>query len=150
MLGLKLNHVSKRGHRCEENGILWTVKYLVMSMRGGQTDRLRWPWQYHCVKKGSLWKLNTWWRHQWKHFPRYWPFVREIHRSPVNPPPKGQWRGALVFSLICAWIKRVNKQSWAGDLRRHRAHYHDVIVVMVRLISASLRARWIGKNVTSN
>ena len=39
---------------------------------------------------------------QWKHFPRYWPFVREIHRSPVNFPHKGQWRGALMFSLIYA------------------------------------------------
>ena len=32
-----------------------------------------------------------------KHFPRYWPFVRGIHRSPVNSPHKGQWRGALTF-----------------------------------------------------
>ena len=24
--------------------------------------------------------------------------------SPVNSPHKGQWRGALMFSLICAWI----------------------------------------------
>ena len=23
-----------------------------------------------------------------KYFPRYWPFVRGIHRSPVNPPHK--------------------------------------------------------------
>ena len=41
---------------------------------------------------------------KWKHFPRYWPFVRGIHRSPVNSPHKGQWRGALMFSLICVWI----------------------------------------------
>ena len=41
---------------------------------------------------------------KWKHFPRYWPFVRGIHRSPVNSPHKGQWRGALMFSLICTWI----------------------------------------------
>ena len=39
---------------------------------------------------------------KWKHFPRYWPFVRGIHRSSVNSPHKGQWRGALMFSLICA------------------------------------------------
>ena len=38
---------------------------------------------------------------KWKHFPRHWPFVREIHRPPVNSPHKGQWRGALMFSLIC-------------------------------------------------
>ena len=35
---------------------------------------------------------------KWKHFPRYWPFVRGIHRSPVNSPHKGQWPGALMFS----------------------------------------------------
>ena len=65
---------------------------------------------------------------KWKHFPRYWPFVRGIHRSPVNSPHKGQWRGALMFSLICARINGwVNKRE-AGDLRRYHAHY-DVIVM---------------------
>ena len=49
---------------------------------------------------------------KWKHFPRYWPFVRGIHRSPVNSPHKGQWRGALMFSLICP-NKRLSKQ-WRG------------------------------------
>ena len=34
---------------------------------------------------------------RWKHFPRYWHFVRGIHWSPVNSPNKGQWRGALMF-----------------------------------------------------
>ena len=29
---------------------------------------------------------------KWRHFLRYWPFVRGIHRSPVNSPHKGQWR----------------------------------------------------------
>ena len=65
---------------------------------------------------------------KWKHFPRYWPFVRGIHRSPVNSPHKGQWRGALMFSLICAWINDWVSNREAGDLRRHRAHY-DVIVM---------------------
>ena len=40
---------------------------------------------------------------KWKHFPRYWSFVRGIRRSPVNSPHKSQWRGALIFSLICVW-----------------------------------------------
>ena len=65
---------------------------------------------------------------KWKHFPRYWPFVRGIHRSPVNSPHKGQWRGALVFSLICVWINGWVNNREAGDLRRYRAHY-DVIVM---------------------
>ena len=49
---------------------------------------------------------------KWKHFPRYCPFVRGIHRWPVNSPHKAQWRGALMFSLICALNKRLSKQSW--------------------------------------
>ena len=65
---------------------------------------------------------------KWKHFPRYWPFVRGIHRSPVNSPHKGQWRGVLMFSLICARISGWANSREAGDLRRHRAHY-DVIVM---------------------
>ena len=66
---------------------------------------------------------------KWKHFQRYLPFVRGIHRSPVNSPHKGQWHGALMFSLICAWIDgRVNNRE-AGDLRRHHTHY-DVSVML--------------------
>ena len=49
---------------------------------------------------------------KWKHFPRYWRFVRGIHRSPVNSSHKGQWRGAFDVSLICALNKRLSKQSW--------------------------------------
>ena len=66
---------------------------------------------------------------KWKHFPCYWPFVRGIHRSPVNSPQKGQWCGALMFSLICAWINGWVNNGEAGDLRRHRAH-NDVIVMV--------------------
>ena len=65
---------------------------------------------------------------KWKHFPLNWPFVRGIHRSPVNFPHKGQWRGALMFSLICVWINDWVSNREAGDLRRYRAHY-DVIVM---------------------
>ena len=65
---------------------------------------------------------------KWKHFPCYWPFVRGIHRSPVNSPHKGQWCGVLIFSLICAWMNGwVNKRE-AGDLRRHEAHYNVIVM----------------------
>ena len=60
---------------------------------------------------------------KWKHFPRYWPFVWGIHRSPVNSPHKGQWRGALMFSLICTRINGWVNNREAGDLRRYFAHY---------------------------
>ena len=49
---------------------------------------------------------------------------------------KGQWRGALMFSLICA-----RKNGWvnnreAGDLRRHSAHC-DVIVMFLGKITVA-------------
>ena len=77
---------------------------------------------------------------KWKHFPRNWPFVRGIHRSPVNSPHKGQWREALMFSLICVWINNWVHNREAGDLRRYLAHY-DVIVTSTckRLAMVALR-----------
>ena len=66
---------------------------------------------------------------KWRHFPCYWPFVRGIHRSQVNSQHKGQWRGALMFSLICARINGWVNNGEAGDLRRHRVHY-DVILML--------------------
>ena len=55
-------------------------------------------------------------------------FARGIHRWPVNSPHKGQWRGALMFSSICAWINGWVNNREAGDLRRHRGH-NDVTVM---------------------
>ena len=51
---------------------------------------------------------------------------------PVNSPHKGQWRGALMFSLICAWINDWINNRETGDLRRHRGHY-DVNVMEFKL-----------------
>ena len=72
------------------------------------------------------------WNHddvnKWKHFPRYWSFMRGIHRSPVNSPRKVQRHGAFMFSLICVWTNGWVNIRNAGDLRRHRAHY--VVTVM--------------------
>ena len=64
--------------------------------------------------------------------PGYWPFVRGIHRSPMNSSHKGQWRGALMFSLICAWTNGWVNNRDAGDLRRYRAYYD--VSVMVQLL----------------
>ena len=66
-----------------------------------------------------------------KHFPRYWPFVRWIHQSLVNSPHKGQWRVALMVSLICDWTNYWANNREADDLRRHCAHY-DIPVMQQR------------------
>ena len=75
---------------------------------------------------------------KWKHFPSYWPVARWIHRSPVNSPHKGQWRGDLMFSLISAWINGWVNNREAGDLRRHLAHYDVSIMVSSHLQSPRL------------
>ena len=82
---------------------------------------------------------------KWKHFPRYWPFVRGIHWSPVNSPHNGQWRGALMLSLICARINDWVNNGEAGDLRRTCAHYDVIVMILttVTVISYSCKT-WIS------
>ena len=75
---------------------------------------------------------------KWKHFPRYWPFMLGIHRSPVGSPHKGHWRGALIFSLICAWTNSWTNSRNVGDLRRNRDHY-DVTVMYLVLCTSYCR-----------
>ena len=55
---------------------------------------------------------------KWKQFRRCWPFVRVIKRPSVNSSHKGQWWGALMFSLISAWANSWGTNGDAGD----RAH----------------------------
>ena len=47
-----------------------------------------------------------------KHFPLCWPFVRGIHRSPVNSPHKRSVTRSFNVSLISALNKRLSKQVW--------------------------------------
>ena len=77
---------------------------------------------------------------KWKHFPRDWPFVRGIHRSPMKSPHKGKRRGALMFSLICVWINDWVNNREAGDLRRYCANY-DVIVMFSETLIEILAQR---------
>ena len=78
---------------------------------------------------------------KWKHFPRYWPFVRGIHRWPVNSPHKGQWHGAFMFSLICTWINAWVNNHEADDLRRNHAHYDVTVMdcdVTIRMLAIKI------------
>ena len=70
----------------------------------------------------------SWWRHQMETFSALLTICAGNSPVPVNSPHKGQWRGALVFSLICVWINGWVNNREAGDLRRYRAHY-DVTVM---------------------
>ena len=83
--------------------------------------------------RGSLifWYTGVIWRrHQMETFSALLVLceVREIHRSPVDSPYKGQWRGALVFSLICDRTNGWENNRDAGDLIRHWAHCDIVLI----------------------
>ena len=87
------------------------------------------PTHTHTGRVLTIWKLlSTWWRHQMETFSALLAICAGNSPVPVNSPHKGQWRGALMFSLICAWINGWVNYREAGDLRRNRTHY-DVIVM---------------------
>ena len=65
---------------------------------------------------------------KWKHFPRYWPFLQGIHLPSVNSLHRGQWRGALMFSLICALNKRLSKQSLGWWFETQSAHFAVIVM----------------------
>ena len=90
------------------------IKHLDYGQNSVEITSLQWSWGGMNTRQeaGPHMRLNHDDGMKWKHFPRYWPFVRGSHRSPVNSPQKGQWRGALVFSLICTLNKRLSKHSW--------------------------------------
>ena len=71
-------------------------------------------------------RRNPWWRHQMETFSALLAIC-----AGNNSPHKGQWRGALMSSLICVWINGWVNNREAGDLRRYRGHY-DVIVMPLK------------------
>ena len=116
MLGLKLNHVSKRESCSHWQGSCSDIAN--ESTCSGRFNLIIMP----CQRKFHADFIK------WKHFPHYWPFVLGIKRSPANSPHKGRWRGSLMFSLIGArtngWVN-----NWdVVDLGSHRAQY-DVTVM---------------------
>ena len=72
---------------------------------------------------------QSWWRHQMEKFSALLVLCAGNSPAPVNSPHKGQWRGALMFSLIYAWINGWVNNREDGDLRRHRAHFYVNVMV---------------------
>ena len=69
-----------------------------------------------------------WWCHQMGTFSALLTLCQGNPLSPMDSPNKGQWRGALRFSLNCAWPNGWANTRDVGDLRRHMAHF-DVTVI---------------------
>ena len=57
------------------------------------------------------------------------PLCGEVTAHRWIPLTKGQLRGALVFSLICAWTNSWANTRDAGVLRRHRVHYEVTVMI---------------------
>ena len=81
--------------------------------------------------------VDAWWRHQRETFSALLALCAKNSPVPGEFPHKGQWRGALMFSLICVWINGWVNNREAGDLRRYRAHYG--VTVMARITQYNAR-----------
>ena len=57
-----------------------------------------------------------------------WKFCRRVSGFATDCPCGVWWRGALMYSLICAWTNVWANHRDTGDLRRRRFHY-DVTVM---------------------
>ena len=121
--GYKMSHTCCK-HNKRQNVVIFLLKMGLLTLDRQCGNRRKYRRQYYpkfFIHDDVI---------KWKHFPRYWPFVRGIHRSPVNSPHKGQWRGALMFPLICARINGWVNNREAGNLRSHRAHYDVTVICM--------------------
>ena len=76
-------------------------------------------WWKHKMQLGFIFlfhqaptNFHAWWRHQMETSSMLLALC--AGNSPVTGefPHKGQWRGVLMFSLICALNNRLSKQSW--------------------------------------
>ena len=104
MLGLKLNHVSKRGPWTQFQSFIVVFHSLSPSVHDD------------VIK--------------WKYFPRCWPFVKGIHRSPMDSPHKDQWDAELWWFLWSA-PEQLNKQSSRWWFETHnRAHYNLTLMAV--------------------
>ena len=92
---------------------------LFMQLLNTSLIKSTWPRLCHCANssfKNEL--MTTWWRHQMETFS---VLLAICAGNSMNSPHKGQWRGALIFSLICPWINGWVNNGEVGDFRRHRA-----------------------------
>ena len=70
----------------------------------------------------------------------------------ITGPYKGQWRGSLMFYLICAWTNGWASNRDAGDLKRHGARslwcHCNVVVNLILLVLFVLSKHSIFQSLT--
>ena len=82
---------------------------------------------------------------KWEHVPRYCPFARGIHWSPVNFPHKSQWCGALMFSLTYTWINGWVNWWFETPSRPLWSHCNDDIITPKETIKQNvIQNKWVN------
>ena len=105
-------------------------EYSVLSIRRVNIKPTEW----------TMKSIQTWWRHQMETFSALLAICAGNSPVPDEFPHKGQWRGALMFSLICVWINGWVNNPDAGDLRRYRTHYDVSVMSQSKVNEVRLRA----------
>ena len=108
--------ITLMSHECHDIQIHWAWLFVQQFVQPNDKGNIRAP---HRTHDGVI---------KWKHLPCYWPFVRGIHRSPVNSPHKGQSHRTLMFTLIYAWTSSWINTRDAGYLRCHPTHYEVIVM----------------------
>ena len=115
-----------------------------MMVLNGNKVLLSWCWWIQCFFKCCYlicpwsWLVSSW-NHQMEAFSASLAICEGIHRSPVNSPHKGQWRGSVIFSLICARTNVWTNHWDTSVLRRHRVHYDVTVMLHTKSLSPNFR-----------
>ena len=107
-----------------------SIPYTGKTLNQGSGEYLGWYPGEASSRVGirhAVFMMTRWWRHQMETFSALLALSAGNSPVPVNSPHKGQW--ALMFSLICTWINDWVNNHEAGDLRRHRGHYHVIVML---------------------
>ena len=112
--------------------------------------------EIYCIIEGSQYSMICLISHddviKWKHFPRYWPFVRGIHRSSVNSPHKRPvtWTFDVFFDLRLN--ERLSKQprGWWFETPSRPSWRHYNVDTAHRLLLAMTKDNYIAHPLTGN
>ena len=82
-----------------------------------------------AITKTSFYPYITIWWYNWMcHDVSLAPCVPCLSYQIFHSHHKRKWRGALMFSLICAWTNSWANNGDASDLRRYRARYDFTVM----------------------
>ena len=103
---------------CQKTVVLFRTACFNWSRKTHSTKRI----MFHQRYLGGN-PAEAWWRHQMETFSALLAMYEGNPPVTGGFPSQGQWRGPLMFSLICTKNKWLTKQ-----MRRHRAHYNVTVM----------------------